>query len=295
MTLEREAFKQVIQDSLSFDYIAGQSAVTGYYPQTTGWRQLPFMVTVHVLSGKYTFERDGHAAMEVGSGKALLIAPGVGHQISLQANTISVSSWAHLRFTLLGSIDPLSLLETSPVVVRPDAEAVGRINRELADLDFSDQDEWLLNIVRQKEYGLKLLSLILMHSQLKPNARLLLENVNRLAPVLRHVRDNYAGQIRVKDLAKLAYLSPSRFHVVFKEATGMAPIDYVLRLRMKEAQGLLVLTDLSVSQVARKVGYAGQFHFSRLFHSLCGMSPTEYRRNNSRWGPFLFGSSRPPA
>jgi AraC-like DNA-binding protein len=52
---------------------------------------------------------------------------------------------------------------------------------------------------------------------------------------------------------------------LFKQETGMPPIEYFLRLKMQKAGQLLSLTGLSVKEIAANVGISDPYYFSRLF------------------------------
>jgi AraC-like DNA-binding protein len=78
-------------------------------------------------------------------------------------------------------------------------------------------------------------------------------------------------------LAALANLSQAHFSVLFKEQTGCSPRDYLHLLRIHRACQLLRDPALSVKEVATRLGYQDQFHFSRQFKAFQGMSPSEYR------------------
>src|SRR5262249_10574748 len=60
--------------------------------------------------------------------------------------------------------------------------------------------------------------------------------------------------------------------------TGFAPEDFFIRLKIQRACEILEATDLCVKEVAAKLGYDDAFYFSRLFKSVNGVAPTEYRR-----------------
>jgi len=55
-------------------------------------------------------------------------------------------------------------------------------------------------------------------------------------------------------------------------------MQYILSLRMANAQSLLETTEYNISEVAAAVGYDNPLYFSRLFRKHTGMSPSEYRR-----------------
>jgi two-component system, response regulator YesN len=64
---------------------------------------------------------------------------------------------------------------------------------------------------------------------------------------------------------------------------GETPIQYLINLRMDEARRLMVAdSDLDIKQIGEIVGYADPHYFSRIFKSVHGMTPTEYRNRGSR-------------
>ena len=83
--------------------------------------------------------------------------------------------------------------------------------------------------------------------------------------------------ISVADLANLADMSVFHFAHCFKQTTGMAPHQYVLRRRIKRARHLLLNPRLSVADVALRCGFSQQSHFSETFRRLVGTSPRLYR------------------
>lgn len=92
--------------------------------------------------------------------------------------------------------------------------------------------------------------------------------------VLRHFSqpDFSAGEV-----AEAVHLSRNYFLKLFKDEQGVSFWDYVTNLRMEKAKKLLKTTDATVYAVSREVGYESQYHFSRKFKNLYGLSPNEYR------------------
>jgi transcriptional regulator GlxA family with amidase domain len=64
----------------------------------------------------------------------------------------------------------------------------------------------------------------------------------------------------------------------FKQATGLALIDYVQNLRIEEAKRLLESSDQSVDEICFAVGYEDPSFFRRLFRRRTGLAPARYRR-----------------
>ena len=95
------------------------------------------------------------------------------------------------------------------------------------------------------------------------------------------IKEHYQDDITVEDIAKRTGLNRSYFGKVFKAATGASPQRYLIGYRMSKASELLKLTALPVGEVGRAVGYPNQLHFSRAFKGTYGVSPREWRRNNT--------------
>lgn len=111
------------------------------------------------------------------------------------------------------------------------------------------------------------------------------ENVSRtgLAPwqlrrVLAHIEANLGTPIKNKDLAAIARLSTFHFAVAFRNSVGESPHEHVIRRRVERAQGLMLSTAKSLSDIAAECGLADQAHLTRLFRRIVGDSPAAWRR-----------------
>jgi len=85
--------------------------------------------------------------------------------------------------------------------------------------------------------------------------------------------------ISLNEMAKLAYLSPSRFSAIFRAKTGIPPVEYHIRLRMRKACALLDTTPRAIKDIAGSLGYEDPYYFSRLFRRVVGLSPVAYRNS----------------
>lgn len=100
----------------------------------------------------------------------------------------------------------------------------------------------------------------------------------RVYRALAYIHRHYDEKLTVPLLAGLEHVSPSRFRLLFREATGLSPLEYVTCLRLNHARQLLQQTDDPLAEVARAVGYSDQFYFSRVFKERTGLTPSAYRR-----------------
>ena len=100
----------------------------------------------------------------------------------------------------------------------------------------------------------------------------------QLRKVEDYVREYFAEEISVKRLAELVNLSPFHFSRVFKQATGMTPLQFVTRERITYAQQLIRETSRSLIEIALEVGYASPSSFTKVFRRVTGVTPMEFRK-----------------
>lgn len=100
---------------------------------------------------------------------------------------------------------------------------------------------------------------------------------HRLRTVLDHIDQHYGERLAVRRLADLVRLSPFHFARQFRAAVGCSPHEYLTRVRMDKARALLAGTRLPLAQVAARVGYQTQAHFTGVFHRYVGTTPRAFR------------------
>jgi len=93
-----------------------------------------------------------------------------------------------------------------------------------------------------------------------------------------YLASHMAEDVTLDALAGVAGLSTFHFARQFKQSTGLPPHAYLRRLRCGRAKDLLIATDLSITEIAAKVGYETPQAFARMFRAETGASPSDYRR-----------------
>ncbi len=91
------------------------------------------------------------------------------------------------------------------------------------------------------------------------------------APTL-HERD-----LSLAKLASIINISPAYFASLFKQSMGIAPHQYVIQQRVEQAKFLLSKTDLTLADIASKVGFSSQSHLTQQFKRLTGITPKQFR------------------
>ena len=91
------------------------------------------------------------------------------------------------------------------------------------------------------------------------------------------IEGDLAGDLSLNALAKETSVSPNYFSSLFKKETGLPLTQYVNNKRMEYAKHLLKTTSLQVQTIAQHTGILDLHYFCRLFKSVTGKTPSEYR------------------
>ena len=101
------------------------------------------------------------------------------------------------------------------------------------------------------------------------------EQIERAAA---YFNENYNTKISIDDYAESLHISTNWFIHNFKQYAGMSPAQYILSLRMVNAQSLLERTTYNIKEISDIVGYENPLYFSRVFKKEIGKSPAQYRK-----------------
>lgn len=104
--------------------------------------------------------------------------------------------------------------------------------------------------------------------------------INNFLEVLNYINDNYTSKITLQELSDLAGYTPEHFSVLFKNAFGLSPKQFIIRKRLSLAKTYLLTTQKSISEIATICGYPDQLYFCRIFHTTMGISPSSFRKDS---------------
>ena len=102
----------------------------------------------------------------------------------------------------------------------------------------------------------------------------------KLKRVLKYIRDNYAEEITLDDMAMQAGFSTKYFCSFFKRETGVTPVEYLISYRIERAAKKLLSTDHSVTRIAFDCGFNDLSYFTKTFKRLKGVTPKDYANQN---------------
>jgi AraC-like DNA-binding protein len=94
-----------------------------------------------------------------------------------------------------------------------------------------------------------------------------------------YVAENYAAPVSREEISAALKVSPNYLSRVFRQDTGLTPWQYLSQFRVVQAQKLLLTTELSVTEVAQRVGFSDPAYFVRVFHKETGRAPLQYRKS----------------
>jgi transcriptional regulator GlxA family with amidase domain len=103
----------------------------------------------------------------------------------------------------------------------------------------------------------------------------------RVKEAVLFMEGNCQRKLRLRQIAAVVGLSPSRLSALFLTDLEVSPMRHVKTLRMQQAKALLLSSTLSVKEIAAHVGFNDISHFIRDFSSLYGQAPTTIRNGKS--------------
>jgi AraC-like DNA-binding protein len=278
MTVKDILYNHFLLESISYEYCEG-SAKKVTPAHNTGWRAMPFSVIICTYAEDYICEIFGGKTYTIHKGQAVYVPADVKHKMISKKETIM--SFLHIQFTILGTIDILSLFDVPHIFDTDKGKIIGECIDLLNTNYFDDSELFPINtMLEQRNAAFRLLQTIISASSMDDNSPKMLSNILKIYPVLSHIQKNASSIAGRKELSDVMNISETRFHYIFKDITGSSPISYLKNVRLKKSQLLLLTTDLSVEAISRQVGYDDVFNFSKQFKKKFGTSPSEYRKHH---------------
>jgi AraC family transcriptional regulator, arabinose operon regulatory protein len=214
----------------------------------------------------------------VRAGELLVLPPDVPHTCGAHLSNPWTIHWAQAAGENLSEyLNELGVSAKAPLAWMGDDLQLARLFNEV--LRTLEQGSSFLNLLHASHTLTHLLAVMIRHRH--ESTRDTSDSVQKVAEGIIYMSEHLDQPMRVSALAALANLSLPHFTVLFKEQTGCSPRDYLHLLRIHRACQLLRSSTLNVKEIATRLGYQDQFHFSRQFKAFQGLSPSEYRQSLS--------------
>lgn len=107
-----------------------------------------------------------------------------------------------------------------------------------------------------------------------------------------YIRNHYSHGISISDIAAHLNVNRSYLYTLFKENLNMSPKDFLTTFRISRAKEQLILSDLSIEQIAHSCGYQDALVFSKAFKKCTQLTPTAFRRKNRELAAHRLTASR---
>ncbi|MDD2384538.1 MAG: AraC family transcriptional regulator [Sulfurospirillaceae bacterium] len=103
-------------------------------------------------------------------------------------------------------------------------------------------------------------------------------STQQVVKVISKIKNNFAENINIKELAKTFAMSESSLYHNFKKVTLMSPLQFQKTLRLEEARRILLTQDKDATEIAFAVGYESPSQFSREYTRMFGLPPKAYAK-----------------
>lgn len=107
------------------------------------------------------------------------------------------------------------------------------------------------------------------------------QSESTVSKACKYIQENFRRDISLDDVSKEVNVSPYYFSKLFKEEVGENFIEYLTRLRIECSKELLRRPALTIREAGLQSGYSDPNYFSRIFKKQTGMTPREYREQNT--------------
>lgn len=228
---------------------------------------------VFISEGSGIFESKATGLVPVAAGTALVVLPGVWHRYAPDPGTGWTEQWIELQ----GST-PDGLFGNGAL---GPAQAVVKMGRALRLEELMDEIQERLSgsaagfDPEAAALGLQILSLVVEAPRLRAPSRPITSFVARAERLLMEAVDKPPA---IPGLARELGVAYSYFRREFKRHTGLAPYQYVRRLRLEKARRMIGSSSESLQSISERLGFASPFHLSAAFKKQYGQSPHHWRR-----------------
>lgn len=235
--------------------------------------------------GCQTYRLEGEEYRLVG-GDLLVVPPGVMHDTGESPEDCGVLYWLILKVspensTLLHLSPDDSRLIAEKLAGLPTKKFVGRttlraIFRRLFELH--DLPEAPLKALSIRHQLLCCILEVLQCAESGEGRAALSDDIRR---TVERIEAQPEEELSLQRLAEGVRLSLSRFKVKFKEEMGIAPREFILRVKMESAKRALAARDGSVTEIAVDLGFSSSQYFATVFKRFNQVTPVAYRRRSA--------------
>ena len=241
---------------------------------TSHWFRTQYSVhllVVYIPEGKIRYRYENRSVV-LEKNKVLIIPPGKAYRFETVEGCPYCKNVLFINGINLPAVASTLGFEKIVQLKLPDLDAVERIFREI-DVLMADGGE--KNLPQLTGKSLELLQYLGGFVDVPDNSMLLFNLIKG------YIGNNFSKDFELKMLADEFKISIRTINRLFQKNAGTTPLHYRQQCRFTAACELLRQNDLSIKEIADKLGFCNQFHFSREFTRLAGISPRSWRRQET--------------
>ena len=159
-------------------------------------------------------------------------------------------------------------------IYRTDIKKRQEIHRVMEDILKEQKDPGAFH----EEYDRGMLNVLLLLIAREKRPEKAPGKSSRIGEVIRYIHSHYQEDISLEMLAQMFYVSPYYLCREFKKSTNSTIVRYINVTRIMNAQRKFMETSKNITDISRETGFSNLTHFNRVFKSVTGMSPSQYRR-----------------
>lgn len=227
------------------------------------YRTFDFYSISHLIGGQGVFWYNEKMTV-VHPGQAVIICPGVVHDY-FGFNEYYIEDGIDFTGPLADYLHEKGLLQGGIIELGKE-RCLDKIIHNHISLDFRAKIRAKLELV---DFLLKL--------PVPDSSKAKDEQFGRLDKLIRMIYNDPVKWWTVTEMAEFCKLSQVQFRRVFQRQVGVSPKHFIDEVKLKAAAQKLQYTNMTLSQLAEQFNYKDQFHFSRRFKDIFGITPAKYR------------------
>ena len=241
----------------------------------TGWRRLPAALFETPEDGSWELLMEGDSrAFRVNPGEVAVVPAEVMHRLRVPGTETLTTTSLVAKFEAFAGLDLIEFSHIPTVLSGQNGKEIARAMKQIVALRPAAQMR-VGACAKTHHLGFSVLNQALKNAEQRdiiPPA-----GFRHMQPALTHIRKNLTSALTRTQLANIVNLSPTRFHAVFKQATGLAPMAYVRTQRLQRARELLLQTDQAIYEIADACGFTSPYYFCRIFRKYVCQTPSQFR------------------
>lgn len=255
-------------------FVTGVGHITRGFGHRYERQSISETILLYCVEGK-GWLRSGTETYPIVAGDVGTVVQGTPHGYGADDDDPWSIYWVHCAGTQLPAfLDLLSITPDAPVLTLPAPDYSPLIQPFKAMLALLSVDLTLPYILGAGVHLRQIFSTLVLSQMASPPRP---ADEDCVAVAIQFMQAHITSKLRLADIALQANMSPSHFHRQFRQATGFAPIDYFIRLKVQHACELLSNTDMKVGEIGDFLGYSDAHYFSRCFKQMTGQSPRRFR------------------